>query len=674
MPTAIGIDTGGTFTDFVVVDEAGVRLHKVLSTPDAPERAILEGLAELGFGARGEAGAASARIVHGSTVATNAALEGKGARTAYVADRGLGDVLSLGRQDRPALYDLTPAPLAEPVPPELCVEVDARLGADGGVVEALDAAALARLRARILELAPAAVAINLVFSWRDDDHERQVEATLREALGPEVFVTRSSFVLPEYREYERGMATWLNASLGPHVEGYLRRLADALAPAPVAIMQSSGGTMDAAVASRRAVNLLLSGPAGGVAAASHLAGAAGIETLLTFDMGGTSTDVTLIRGAPTLTTDARIGPWPVAVPMLDIHTIGAGGGSLARLDAGGALAVGPESAGADPGPVCYGRGGRTPTVTDANLVLGRLPAGTALGGHLALDGAAARTALGALAKEMDVEAPEQAARGIVALADEHMAAALRVMSLDRGIDPREATLCCFGGAGGLHLCGIAERLGMRDALVPAHAGVLSALGMLVARPERQLSRSVEAPLASLDVTALEARFAELEAAGAAELEAEGHAAATLSATRSLALRYQGQAFSLELPWPEAPGAPAGLADAFEALHAERYGHRLDAVVELDALRLRLQAPAPDLPPHPEGAAGLARPLREVPVAGETEPVPVYARGALAAGQRLPGPAVVIEDTSTTWVGRGWTAERDRAGHLRLRRQARIPGP
>jgi N-methylhydantoinase A len=670
MPIAIGIDTGGTFTDFVVVDEAGVRLHKVLSTPDAPERAILEGLAELGFGPG--PGAPSARIVHGSTVATNAALEGKGARTVYVADRGLGDVLTLGRQDRPSLYDLTPAPLPEPVPRELCVELDARLGADGSAVEPLTDAALTRLTERVTALAPDAVAINLVFSWRDDGHERRVEAALRAALGADTFVTRSSFVLPEYREYERGMATWLNASLGPHVEGYLERLAAALAPAPVAIMQSSGGTMDAAVASRRAVNLLLSGPAGGVAAASHLAREAGIDSLLTFDMGGTSTDVTLIRGAPALTNQARIGPWPVAVPMLDIHAIGAGGGSLARLDEGGALAVGPESAGADPGPVCYGRGGTVATVTDAHLVLGRLPATTALGGHLGLDRTAAVEALATLGDAMGTTGPDAAAiaaGGVVALADEHMAAALRVMSLDRGIDPRSATLCCFGGAGGLHLCGIAEHLEMREALVPAHAGVLSALGMLVARPERQLSRSIEAPLADLHARDLGTLFEHLEQDGMAELEAEGHEGSTLTATRSVALRYLGQAFSLELPWPAGPTSPklAALAGEFEALHAERYGHRLDAVVELDALRVRLRAPSPPLPPRPDTSGNPADPQATVPVAGEDRPVPVHARGNLVTGQRLAGPAIIVEDTSTTWVGRHWTAERDAHGHLRLRR-------
>lgn len=674
MTLAIGIDTGGTFTDFVVVDATGVRTHKVLSTPDAPERAILQGLAELGLDpGAGGADSAGARIVHGSTVATNAALEGKGARTAYVADPGLGDVPSLGRQDRPDLYDLTPPPLPEPVPEALRVEVDARLDARGAVVRPLTEDGVAAVVGRLRELAPEAVAINLLFSWRDDAHETRLEAAIAAEL-PDAFVTRSSFVLPEYREYERGMATWLNASLGPRVEGYLERLAAALAPTPVAIMQSAGGTMEAAVASRRAVNLLLSGPAGGIAAAGHLAERAGIDRLLTFDMGGTSTDVALIRGAPTLTTASRIGPWPVAVPMLDIHTIGAGGGSLARLDAGGALAVGPESAGADPGPVCYGRGAQTPTVTDANVVLGRLPAGTALGGHLELDAEAAGAALARLADAMGLDEADgavRAARGVVDLADEHMAGALRVMSLDRGIDPRDAVLCCFGGAGGLHLCGIADRLGARRAMVPAHAGVLSALGMLVARPERQLSRSLEAPLSKLAAADLEARFAELEAQGRAELAAEGHDIGTLTAERSVDLRYAGQAFALNLPWPErTEGDEAAivgeLADAFAQRHRARYGHELDATVELDTLRLRLQAPTPPLPDLAPATRPTGAPT-EVAVPGEPGPVPLLLRAGLAPGARVDGPAIIAEDTSTTWLARGWSGKVDDAGNLRLER-------
>jgi N-methylhydantoinase A len=334
----------------------------------------------------------------------------------------------------------------------------------------------------------------------------------------------------------------------------------------------------------------------------------------------------------------------------------------------------PNPPGADPGPVCYGRGGRTPTVTDADVVLGRLPASTALGGHLALDTAAAGEALEALADEMGLQGADRAvraARGVAALADEHMAGALRVMSLDRGIDPRDAVLCCFGGAGGLHLCGIAERLGAREAMVPAHAGVLSALGMLVARPERQLSRSMEASLGSLDAAVIDAGFAALEAQGRAELAAEGHDPASIAAERSVDLRYAGQAFALNLPWPGTAGSTATeelerLAAAFADLHRARYGHELDAAVELDTLRLRLQAPTPALPDlAPGDSGGSGTPEAMVDVAGEPRPVPVFERGGLAPGTRIAGPAVIVEETSTTWLGRGWRAEVDARHNLRL---------
>ncbi|MEE4380539.1 MAG: hydantoinase/oxoprolinase family protein [Pseudomonadales bacterium] len=682
----LGVDTGGTFTDLVLVDADGVRVHKVLSTPGAPEVAILEGVEALGLApaiARGEV-----RIVHGSTVATNAALERRGVRTAYVADAGLGDVLTLGRQARAALYDLTPASEPPPVPPELCLELDARLAADGSVQRPLTAEALEDLVARVRAARPEAVAVNLLYSWLDEQHERAVAEALAAALGPAVFVTRSSFVLPEYREYERGIATWLNAWLGPRVQGYLDRLRRALAPASVAVMQSAGGTMEAEVAATRAVNLLLSGPAGGVAGARYLGRLDGSERLLTFDMGGTSTDVALVDGEPALAADAHLGPWPVAVPMLDIHTIGAGGGSLATLDAGGALRVGPESAGADPGPACYGRGGRRATVTDAHVVLGRLPAAAALGGSVRLDVAAAREAVGALADALGTDL-ETAARGILRIADEHMARALRVMSVERGRDPRGFTLCCFGGAGGLHLCALAERLGMTRALVPAHAGLLSALGMLVAAPERNLSRTLRRPLAELDAATARTALGELAAAGRAELEREGHGGRGFATEYALDLRYRGQAHALQLELgtdaagrggaaPELPTVdPAALAERFHARHAERYGHALRAPVEVVTLRVRVRAvhTPPVLPTRAHGAP--AEPAARVPVAGEDAPVELFERESMPAGQRLAGPALVVEATATTWIAPGWRAVVTERGALLLEREAagaRAPAP
>ncbi|HNN65404.1 MAG TPA: hydantoinase/oxoprolinase family protein, partial [Pseudomonadales bacterium] len=363
----LGIDTGGTFTDFVLFDGERLHIHKVLSTPEAPDEAIATGMAELGLEAPLRQG--KLLLVHGSTVATNAALEGKGVPTLFVTNRGFRDLLTIGRQIRRELYELMPAPLPPPVPAELCFEVDTRRDHLGRLITPLTDADLTRLRHAIATLAPQAVAICLLYSFMDESEEQALAA----ALPPGLFVSCSSQVLPEYREYERGIATWLNSWLGPLVSDYLGRLSARTAPAPLTIMQSSGGTVAAEQARQRAVNLLLSGPAGGMAAARHLADTLGERQLITFDMGGTSTDVGLLSGGElTLTNEGRIGPYPVAVPMVDLHTIGAGGGSIAFLDDGGGLWVGPRSAGALPGPACYGRGGREPTVTDANLLLGRL--------------------------------------------------------------------------------------------------------------------------------------------------------------------------------------------------------------------------------------------------------------------------------------------------------------
>jgi N-methylhydantoinase A len=386
----VGIDTGGTFTDFVCLTGGVLRVHKVLSTPRAPEQAILRGIADLGLDSR------ALIVVHGSTVATNAVLEGKGVRTAFITNHGLRDLLTIGRQARRALYDLQPPPQPPPVPRELCLETGGRLGAHGEVVTPLTDADLAGLRAEVERLAPRAVAINLLFSFLDERFERAVAA----AMPAGMFVARSSAVLPEYKEYERGIATWLNASVGPLVEDYLTRLAQSLPAARVSVMQSSGDTIAAAQAGGQAVHMLLSGPAGGLAAVRRLGAAAGLDRLLSFDMGGTSTDVALIEGDIRLTGEGRIGGYPVAVPMVDMHTIGAGGGSIAYLDGGGLLRVGPASAGADPGPACYGRGGRAPTVTDANLALGRLPADGFLDGRMPLDRAAALEALAAVAQPL----------------------------------------------------------------------------------------------------------------------------------------------------------------------------------------------------------------------------------------------------------------------------------
>ncbi|MEN8169927.1 MAG: hydantoinase/oxoprolinase family protein [Pseudomonadota bacterium] len=650
----LGVDTGGTFTDFVLFDGRALHVHKVLSTPHAPEQAILQGVRELGLD--GEA-LRQLQVVHGSTVATNAVLEGKGVHTVFITNYGLKDMLTLGRQARRELYNLQPQRVAPPVPEELCLETGGRLGADGEVVEPLIDEELAQLVEQVQTLKPEAVAINLLFSFLDDSFERQIEA----ALPDDLFISRSSAILPEYKEYERGITTWLNAWVGPLVEGYLARLEAGLPGATVSVMQSSGDTIEAGLAGRQAVHMLLSGPAGGLSAAKTIGALAGWEHLLTFDMGGTSTDVALIDGELQLTSEGQIGPWPVSVPMVDMHTIGAGGGSIAHLDAGGLLQVGPESAGAVPGPACYGRGGKSATVTDANLLLGRLRPDAFLGGEMSLDVAAAETAVGVIANQLGIGL-HQVAEGIIRIANEHMARALRVISVQRGVDPRQMTLVSFGGAGGLHVCALAESLGMCQAMVPIHGGVLSALGMLTAPRGRQLSRTRQGLLEAITVAEIEEELSALREEGLASLAQEGVTASTVIASPSLDLRYCGQSYTLNVAWQ---GESADSAEAFHLAHQERYGHRLELPVELVNLRLRLRGPSPQLPITTLHAGREEAVPEWATLHGIDDAVALYRRDALQAGDVLPGPALVTEQVSTTFIAPLWQAMVDPHGNLLL---------
>lgn len=652
----LGVDTGGTFTDFVLFGANGcLRVHKVLSTPDAPERAILQGIADMGLGG------SDLQLVHGSTVATNAVLEGKGVKTLYVANRGFADLLNIGRQQRAALYDLQPAVLSPTVPPEHCLETAGRLDAAGKLLEPLTEVELAALIEEIARQAPEAVAVNLLFSYLDPAVEERIAA----AIPDGVFVALSSRVLPEIREYERGMATWLNAWIGPKVAGYLARLGDGLEGVSVSVMQSSGDTVAAAQAAGNAVRMLLSGPAGGLIAARHVGGG---EALLTFDMGGTSTDVAMVDSEPRLTTEGKIGRFPVAVPMVDMHTIGAGGGSIAWLDAGGMLQVGPESAGADPGPACYARGGSLPTVTDANVVLGRLQPEAFLGGGMRLDEVAAKEAIDDLARRMHAGVL-QTARDIVDVANEHMAQALRAISVKRGTDPRERILVSFGGAGGLHVCELAGLLDMRTAMVPVHGGVLSALGMLVARPGRQLSRTLIGLLQDVPADEIELILTGLRRQGVEALRDEGFDAAACDALASADLRYAGQSHTLNLPWR----GQEATAEDFHRQHEQHYGHRLALPVELVNLRQWVRGPSselvlPQLPSSPP-----AMPFAHCSVVGVDSPVPQYWRSDLVAGQRLDGPVLISEAVATSWIAPGWSMQVDAVGNLLLSRRRAVPG-
>lgn len=649
----LGVDTGGTFTDFVLLDDDGhLGIHKVLSTPDAPERAILQGIVELGLAGK------PLQLVHGSTIATNAALEGKGVDTLYITNRGFADVLTIGRQQRAALYDLQPLAKPPPVASTHCLETGGRISADGELLDPLTDHDLGVLRKAFEQQRPQAVAVNLLFSYLDDAAERRIASV----LPADVFISLSSSVLPEIREYERGMATWLNAWVGPLVAGYLARLAGQLDGAPISVMQSSGDTVAAEQAAQQAVRMLLSGPAGGLIAAQRIGETSHAPNLLTFDMGGTSTDVALVDGAPRLTTEGHIGRYPVAVPMVDMHTIGAGGGSIAWLDAGGMLQVGPQSAGASPGPACYGKHGKQPTVTDANLLLGRLLPKAFLGGEMTLDVAAAKRAFGSIAADTG-QSIEQLAQDVIAVANEHMAQALRAISIKRGIDPAGHVLLSFGGAGGLHVCALADALGMSEALVPRFGGVLSALGMLAARPGRQLSRSHVVLLKSLDDDQLAEMFDALRREGVQALRAEGFDEAACDAQVAVDLRYAGQSYTLNVDWQ----GIAASTEAFHQLHAERYGHRLALPVELVNLRVAVRGPATDLVMSalPDSADGL--PFDHCAAFGVETAVPAYWRHQLAPGQQVSGPSLICEDVATTWLAPGWTLLVDPLGHLLLAR-------
>ncbi|MCW8924824.1 MAG: hydantoinase/oxoprolinase family protein [Xanthomonadales bacterium] len=652
--TLVGIDTGGTFTDIVVVERdgatLGIRQCKILSDPADPSGPIVAGLEKLGLQDM------ALQIIHGTTVGTNTVLEGKGARVAFVTSKGFADVLALGRQERQQVYELQQAELAPPVPPECCFEVSTRITADGRLISQADDIELQQLVADLKTQGVDAVAINLLFSFLRPGEEKDIAAQ----LGDDWFVSCSSDILPEVREYERGMATWLNASVGPVISAYLARLQTRLPGAVIAVMQSAGTTIAAEQAAGQAVRLLLSGPAGGLAAARSLARQAGTPKLMTFDMGGTSTDVALLNGNIPLTNQGRIGDWPLSIPSVDIHTIGAGGGSIARVDRAGMLLVGPESAGADPGPVCYDQGGQQVTVTDANVLLGRIPENTLLGGYLPLNVRSAQQAMAELAKDMTCDLLE-AARGVVRMANEHMARALRVISVERGYDPAEYALLSFGGAGGLHACDLAELLNMGRIIIPARSGVLSAVGMLVSEPGRELSRAMLKPLEGLTDEEIETAFQALEAEAMAQLLAEGCAEEDIQFRHQLELRYQGQSASIPVSWKRG-GAHAR---AFHAAHEKASGLRLPHEVELVNLRLGAWAPAVlqsvDIKPVYEEV----RPYEMIYMPELARDVPMYHRGTLQAEKSIPGPALVTESASTTWIKPGWVAEADEWGNLFL---------
>jgi N-methylhydantoinase A len=652
----VAIDTGGTFTDCVYRAGGRLQVLKLPSTPEDPGRAILDAINRIVE----QVGPGPIEIRHGTTVATNALLERKGARVAFVTTKGFEDTLAIGRQARPSLYDWNlhrPTPLAEE---ECCLGLSERIGPDGTVLHAPSQTALKQLRQKVRASLAESVAVSLLFSFVNPVHERAVAKALATLGLP---LSLSHQILPEFREYERAATVTLNAYLAPRMQNYIEGLERNLAgrDAPLSIMQSSGGILSARAAAREPVRTILSGPAGGMIGALAVARAAGIERVLSFDMGGTSTDVALLdaKREPPTSIEGEVAGLPVGVPMLDIHTAGAGGGSLARIDVAGALQVGPQSAGAVPGPACYGRG-ELATVTDANVVLGRLHPQHFLGGAMPLDVARAKKALSGVCDESGgFKSVEALAEGIVRVANARMESALRRVSVERGHDPRVFTLLAFGGAGPLHACALAAELGMRKVVVPAAPGALSAIGILDADLRRENSRTVMLAPGSPRIAQV---YQQLEAEARAAFRAEG---ATPVLVRSADLRYHGQGFELRVEWT------TDVVARFHKLHAKSYGYA-DPERAVEIVTLRVQGMVRTRKPRPTKmllTRGDGRHARigshRIFEAGRWRRAGLYDRSLLRSGDCIAGPAVIVELSATTYLPIGWSARADGLGNLVL---------
>ena len=658
----VGVDTGGTFTDFVFEANGRLEIFKLASTPSDPSRAIAAGLQNIAE----KTGVAlkNLEVVHGTTVGTNALLERRGARTALVTTRGFEDVVVIGRQARPELYNLgvvRPPPL---VPDNLRFGLAGQVTASGEIIEALDEKALVVLVARLRKAKVESVAVCLLFSFVNPEFEKRITEALSVLDIP---LSVSHEILPEYREFERTSTVTINAYLQPLMGSYLQRLATNTRR--LRVMQSSGGSISALVAAREPVRTILSGPAGGVVGALGAARAAGFEKIITFDMGGTSTDVALCgRYGLRMTNEALVAGLPVAVPVMDIHTVGAGGGSIARVDEGGSLRVGPESAGADPGPACYGRS-FLPTVSDAHLVLGHFGGGGLLGGDFELDEARSQKALAQLANEMSKVAgrtisASEAAQGVLVVANTNMERALRRISVERGFDSREFALLPFGGAGGLHAVELARALRIPQIIVPNSAGALSAIGVLTADVVKDQSRTTMLEVAPGAQKKLDQTFKEMERTAATALRREGFPTPRQRHERSLALRYKGQSFELEIK-----RTSGNIAAEFHRAHQERYGYAQPAnIVEIVSARLRSSGRVEKLSERRANALrkpDIVKAGKSVTafLDGKKRQVAVYRRADLPAGVQLQTPCIVTEYSSTTLIPEGVKARVDNYGNL-----------
>jgi N-methylhydantoinase A/oxoprolinase/acetone carboxylase beta subunit len=644
-----GVDTGGTFTDIVALIGGQLRVNKVLSTPEDPAKAVIAGLAALLAGARADV------VTYGSTVATNALLERKGARVALFTNAGFQDLIEIGRQNRIDIYALAPSRPEPLVPRTMRIGVRERTLFDGTIATALSHAELARIRRLAARLRAESIALCLLHSYVNPHSEEQIARVLAKAGRP---LSVSHRILAEYREFERLSTTVVNAYVAPKMATHLATLEARLPARRLRVMQSDGTAVGSGLARDEPVRTILSGPAAGVIGAAALARSFGVDRFITFDMGGTSTDVSLFDRQARIRTLSHPGGYAIRTPVIDIHTVGAGGGSIARIDEGGLLKVGPQSAGANPGPACYGRG-VAPTVTDADLVAGRLVAANFLGGRMTLQPARADRAIGILARAMHTSSLE-AARGVVRVVNANMERAIRLITVERGVDPRALALIAFGGAGPMHACELARELGIRHVVLPRNPGLLCAWGALGARIGREYSLTIRATQPRY--AQLVARARPLVARAMRELAADGAPRSRIALALFADMRYRGQSYELEIAL-----TPRFVRD-FHAAHRRTFGYGADAAVEVVNVRVRASA-AGVRPPRERIARARVAPAprgrAQVLVDRASRMVPIFDRDSLGASARLPGPLIVTELSATAYVAPGFILRVDDSGNLHL---------
>ena len=659
----VGIDIGGTFTDIILIENEEITVTKVPSTPKDPSQAVINGLKHLNI--------TSGEFVHGTTIATNTLLENTGALTALITTKGFEDVLEIGRQNRQDLYDFNvqkPEPLANR---EMRYGISERTDSNGVIIEDLDTELLEQIIYGIKSSDAESVAVSLLFSFLNPAHEQSILKTIQSKI-PSLYVSISSEIVPEFREYERTSTVVINSYVGPKVSQYMDNLTTKVEH-PIRVMQSSGGSITSQLASKEPVRTILSGPAGGVVGAYRTAKQAGINQIISIDMGGTSTDVSICPDRIQETTQSTISGYPISIPMIEIHTVGAGGGSIAAINAGGSLSVGPSSAGSDPGPACYGKGDNI-TVTDANLILGRIQPDFFLGGTMQLDIDKALMAIQKLATEINSSATD-AALGIIKVVNANMEQAIRTISLERGHDPRDFALLPFGGAGALHACELSAEMGISKVFIPPHPGVLSALGVAIADVTKDYSRTVMLTLGEETLYQLETEYSGMESNARSDFNSEGLDTSNLKFNRYLDIRYVGQSYELLIPFPT-----SGIKDSkelqklittdFETAHQQRFGYS-DSSQKIEVVNVRLKAILPSTTQIPTAhiskSSSIGMPIDERPIFFQSTSLmtPIYQRSDIQLEQNIKGPALITQFDTSIPVFPGWVANKDELDNLTL---------